>query len=181
MYGIVNLAIQGLVVENHGLDKWNKIKEKSGVKVPFFLSDEPYDDEITFNLVACSSEVLNIPQSEILKAFGEYWVLKTGQEKYGELMKAGGKDFSEFITNLPNFHSRIMLIYPKLSPPEFKVSRKDDKTLILDYYSTRKGLTYFVIGLIEGIAKMFNTEIKMTHLSSNSDGNWHDTFEIYIL
>ena len=72
------------------------------------MSNESYDDSVTFNLAGAASEVLGISVSEVLVAFGEYWVLRTGQEKYGALLKAGGSNFSEFMINLPNFHSRVM-------------------------------------------------------------------------
>jgi hypothetical protein len=178
MYGIVNQAIQGLVVENFGEDKWQRIKEKAGVKVEYFLSDQSYDDEITFNLVGAASSVLESPATAILEAFGKYWVLKTGMEKYGNLMKAGGNSFKEFLQNLPHFHSRIMLIYPKLSPPEFMVETIDENTILLHYYSSRDGLTHFVIGLIHGIAEMFKTSCSMELKSSEKKDVWHDVFEI---
>ena len=41
MYGIVNKAIESLVIENFGIEKWNIIKETSGVDVDFFMSNEP--------------------------------------------------------------------------------------------------------------------------------------------
>jgi hypothetical protein len=55
----------------------------------------------------------------VLIAFGEWWVMKTS-EKYPGLMNSGGINLKEFLVNLPVFHNRIMLIYPKLTPPEFK-------------------------------------------------------------
>ncbi len=180
MYGIVNQAIEGLVTENYGKETWLKIKEKANVKEDFFLSDMPYEDDITYNLVGAASEVLSVPASTVLQLFGEYWVLKTGAEKYGQLMKAGGENFKEFIQNLPNFHSRIMLIYPKLSPPEFMVEEKASDILHLHYYSSRQGLTDFVVGLIHGLAKMFQSEIEMEIILSEHENVWHDVFEIKI-
>jgi hypothetical protein len=180
MYGIVNQAIRDLVVDQFGLDKWEKIREVSGVTHDFFVSNEPYEDNITFELVGATSDVLGISTENVLEAFGEYWVLKTGLEKYGDLMKAGGENFREFLLNLPNFHSRIMLIYPKLSPPEFMVHEKSDDILELHYYSERHGLTAFVIGLIKGIAQMYNTTMSIELVESVSGTPWHDTFEIEI-
>lgn len=178
MHGIVNQAIQGLVSENFGIDKWDQIKEKANISFDYFLSDQPYEDDITFNLVSAASEVLELPATAILEAFGQYWVLKTGMEKYGDLMKAGGKDFKEFMFNLPNFHSRIMLIYPKLSPPEFQVENGANNDIILHYYSSREGLTYFVIGLVKGLAQMFDSTYEITLVSSENKDVWHDTFLI---
>ncbi len=178
MYGIVNQAIQGLVTENFGEEKWLKIKADAGVKVDYFLSDQAYDDDVTFDLVGAASNVLDLPASAILEAFGKYWVLKTGMEKYGDLMKAGGNNFTEFLHNLPHFHSRIMLIYPKLSPPEFIVEDFDDKTILLHYYSSRDGLTHFVVGLIHGIAEMFGTTCTIELKSSEKTDVWHDIFTV---
>ncbi len=182
MYGIVNQAIRDLVVDQFGIEKWSEIKSLSGIQYDYFVSDESYEDNITYELVGATSEVLNVPSEHVLELFGEYWVLKTGMEKYGALMKSGGSSFIEFITNLPNFHSRIMLIYPKLSPPEFMVQKLDDKDMfLLHYYSERKGLTSFVIGLIKGIAKIYDTEIVIEHKETEQSDTWHDIFVIRIL
>ena len=181
MYGIVNQAIQGLVVDNFGQNKWELINKLSGVNNDYFISDESYDDDITFELVAAASEVLEIPSEEILRAFGEYWILKTGYEKYGDLMKAGGDNFFEFMRNLPNFHGRIMLIYPNLNPPEFMVEPLGERELVLHYYSIRQGLTAFVIGLINGLAKMFSESIEIKLLKSEYTDVWHDVFHVRII
>ena len=73
-----------------------------------------------------------------------------------------------------------MLIYPNLSPPEFKVEKLGDGHIILHYYSSRDGLTHFVEGLCLGLAEMFNEEIKVELLSSTNDNIWHDQFELTI-
>ncbi len=102
MYGIVNKAIEDLVISNFGEEKWQSVKERSGVDIDFFISNEPYDDDITYKLAGGVSEEMNIPISEVLQIFGEWWVLKTGKEKYGGLMEAGGNTLREFLINLPN-------------------------------------------------------------------------------
>jgi hypothetical protein len=181
MYGIVNQAIYGLVTENFGHEKWAEIKKRSGVNLDYFVSNEPYEDNITYELVGAASEVLGLHPNDVLHAFGEYWVLKTGMEKYGDLMRAGGEGFSEFILNLPNFHSRIMLIYPNLSPPEFSTEKINEGHIKLHYYSEREGLTYFVVGLIHGLAKMYGQKVDVSHRHVDDAEAWHDIFEIAIL
>jgi len=71
---------------------------------------------------------------EVLIAFGEWWVIKTTSEKYTGLMQSGGNNLKEFLLNLPNFHNRVMLIYPKLTPPEFKVSDETENSIQLHYF-----------------------------------------------
>lgn len=181
MYGIVNQAIQGLVIENFGKQKWELIKQRSGVDYDYFVGNESYEDDITYELVASASEILEISPQEVLRAFGEYWILRTGYERYGDLMKAGGSTFFEFILNLPNFHGRIMLIYPNLNPPEFLAEKISETEIYLHYYSSRSGLTEFVIGLINGIAKMFHEEINVSHVKGDYDNVWHDVFYIQVI
>lgn len=178
MYGIVNKAIQDLVTETFGADKWEAVKEKSAVDVDFFLSNEPYDDSITYKLVGAASEVLGIPAGDVLQAFGEWWVLKTGKEKYGGLMEAGGNNLKEFLVNLPLFHNRIMLMYPKLTPPEFKVSNVEENSIHVHYHSERDGLQEFVRGLMSGLGKMYEVEVGVELLQSRGDGSSHEIFKV---
>jgi hypothetical protein len=180
MYGIVNQAIQGLVTEQFGKAKWEQIKLRSGLDLDYFISNEPYDDDITYELVGAASEVLGITAEEVLRAFGEYWILKTGHEKYGDLMKAGGSNLYEFICNLPNFHGRIMLIYPNLNPPEFMVEKINQNEVYLHYYSSRNGLTQFVIGLIHGLSKMFGEKADVIWEKGEYEEVWHDIFYIKV-
>ncbi len=178
MYGIVNKAIESLVIENFGIEKWNIIKETSGVDVDFFMSNEPYDDDITYKLAGAVSTEMNIPLSDVLITFGEYWVLKTGKEKYGSLMEAGGDNLKEFLKNLPAFHNRVMLFYPKLTPPEFKVSHEEERSLYLHYFSKRIGLKEFVRGLIQGLAKLYSTPVTIDLLEDRDAGDDHEIFKV---
>ena len=178
MYGIVNKAIQDLVTENFGADKWELIKEKSGVDIDYFLSNEPYDDDITFQLAGATSEIIGITVGQVLNAFGEWWILKTGKEKYGGLMEAGGNNLKEFLVNLPQFHNRIMLMYPKLTPPEFKVSDIENNSIHVHYFSKREGLQEFVRGLLSGLGKMYGVETSIDLMQTRDEGNSHEIFKV---
>ncbi|MBL7727183.1 MAG: heme NO-binding domain-containing protein, partial [Dinghuibacter sp.] len=167
-----------LVTENYGEDTWEQVKTKSGVDIDYFLSNEPYDDDITYKLAGAASEVLGITVTEVLHAFGEWWILKTGKEKYGGLMEAGGNNLKEFLVNLPMFHNRIMLMYPKLTPPEFKVSDITDNSLNVHYHSKREGLQEFVRGLLYGLAKMYQVQATVTLLQSRDEGSTHEIFKV---
>ena len=178
MYGIVNKAIQDLITDNFGEDKWEKVKEKSNVDIDYFLSSEPYDDEITYKIAGAASEVLDLSVGQVLNAFGEWWILKTGKEKYGGLMEAGGNNLKEFLVNLPQFHNRIMLMYPKLTPPEFKVSDINENSIHVHYFSKREGLQEFVRGLLSGLGKMYDVQTSIDLLQSRDEGNSHEIFKV---
>jgi hypothetical protein len=178
MYGIINKAIQDLIVDEFGADKWDEVKEKSGIDVDFFISNEPYDDEITYKLAVAASEVLQISVDEVLQFLGEWWILKTGKEKYGGLIEAGGNNLKEFLVNLPSFHNRVMLMHPKLTPPEFKISNIEENSINIHYHSEREGFQAFVRGLLMGLSKMYNVETNIELLQSRDDGNTHEIFKV---
>ena len=178
MYGIVNKAIEELVVENFGQDKWELIKEKSGVDVDIFISNEPYDDDITYKLAGTVSEEMGMTISEVLSAFGEWWILRTGKERYGYRMESGGNSLREFLINLPLFHNRVMMIYPKLTPPEFKISDIQEKSLHVHYYSKRLGLQDFVHGLLSGLGKFYGCPVNLELIQSRNAGSDHEVFKV---
>lgn len=175
MYGMVNKALQNMVLEAHGEEVWEQIRTRAGVDVEVFISNEGYPDEITYQLAGAASEVLQAPVEDLLRAFGSYWVLKTARQGYGELMAAGGRTLREFLLNLPNLHTRVCLIFPHLRPPEFSCSDVAANSLRLRYRSTRQGLTPFVVGLVEGLGEMFETPVVVT-LVPGAHGPGRDEF-----
>jgi hypothetical protein len=178
MYGIVNKAIEELVIANFGANKWEAIKLRSGVDVDYFISSEPYDDDLTFKLAQAVSNEMGMTLSAVLIAFGEWWVVKTTKDKYGGLMEAGGDNLKEFLINLPLFHNRVMLIYPKLTPPEFKVTDVTENSIHLHYFSKREGLQDFVRGIIQGLGIMYHTPVTISLIQTRDEGSSHEIFYV---
>jgi len=178
MYGMVNNAIKELILSEYGDQIWQRIKERAGVADEVFLSNESYPDETTYHLVQSAACELEVPAEAVLHRFGRWWVLKTGLEGYGHLMQSGGRTLPEFLRNLPNFHTRIMMMFPDLKPPEFECSDAGPDALRLHYRSSRIGLAPFVVGLLYGLGEMFETPIEVSHEQSVESGADHDVFLI---
>lgn len=176
MYGLVNKALQDFVTLNFGGSKWELIRSKAGVKEPFFAGMESYPDEVTYRLAGATSEVLGISLDAALEAFGEYWVVYTAQEGYGDMLKMCGSTLKEFMLNLDSLHARIRLSFPDLKPPLLKCSDVEDRSLRLHYISDRPGLTPMVIGLIKGVGKRFDTPVEVSIVERKSEGADHDVF-----
>ena len=177
MYGMVNKAVEDMVCTRHGEAMWEQVKARADVNVEVFISNESYPDEMTYKLVGAASAMSGRPPQEVLEAFGEHWILKTANEGYGGLMAAGGKSLPEFLNNLPDFHARVSIVFPKLQPPRFKVSNATHRSLHLHYFTHRAGLAHFVVGLLKGLGKLFNTPVKhVTRISSRDQGADHHTF-----
>ena len=178
MYGMVNKSVEEMVVAAHGEARWREIKRRAGVTEELFISNEGYPDEITYKLVGAASELLGVSPVDILRGFGEHWVLHTARHGYGHLLQAGGQTLGEFLVNLPQFHDRIVLLYPKLQPPRFVVTDVTPRSVHLHYHSTRLGLTNFVEGLISGLGKLYQTPTRCTVQQSRAEGADHDVFLI---
>lgn len=176
MYGMVNKAVEEMVVSAHGEATWLEIKRRAGVTEVIFISNEAYPDEITFRLVAAASELMQVPAEKILHSFGEHWVLETARKGYSHMLAAGGSSLGEFLDNLPLFHDRVALLYPNLAPPQFKISHRKERSLHLHYITHRTGLTSFVEGLLSGLAKMFNSTAQFVLVESRAGGAECDVF-----
>jgi heme-NO-binding protein len=178
MYGLVNKALEEMIVLDAGAEAWEEIKRRAGVSVDVFISSEGYDDEMTYKLVGAACEYLAIPADKLLEQFGVHWVVKTAGEGYGDLMTAGGRTLREFLNNLPNFHNRVCLLMPHLKPPEFRCSDAGNNSVQLHYHSHRQGLAPFVVGLIKGLSIRFDTPVEITHSVKRGEGADHDVFVI---
>lgn len=176
MYGMINRAIKDLVCSKFGLEAWEKICERAGVDVDVWVGNESYPDATTYGLVTAASEVLEIPASSVLAAFGEHWVLETTRREYGGMIEAGGRTYREFLLNLPNFHARIELIFPRLVPPSFRVTDVQPDSLRLHYLTQRAGLQPFVAGILRGLAKLFRDDVEIDLVESRELGAEHDVF-----
>lgn len=178
MYGLVNQAIEDMVVMHHGESEWLQIKNTAGVDVDVFQRNEGYPDEVTYKLVSAAVKILNVTAEEFLHNFGEHWILHTAQESYAGLMQSAGRTLPQFLKNLPDFHARVALIFPKLQPPIFKISDESDHSIKLHYFSSRQGLQPFLVGLLHGLGKLFNTPVTVRLMERREHGADHDVFEI---
>lgn len=177
MYGMVNRAIQDLVTTQFGEDKWDIIKEKVGFEDGFFISMKSYPDQLTYDLVGAASETLNLEASQVLEAFGEYWILYTAEEGYGEMLSLSGENLSSFLSNLNMLHDRITHIMPDLKPPKFSVEERAENDVLLTYESDREGLTSMVVGLLRGLGKRFGKNCTIKQVAFREEAN-KDVFQV---
>jgi len=176
MYGMVNRALEDMVVDGWGEATWSRVKESAGVDVEVFVGTEAYPDEVTYRLVGAAAEVLGLGAGEVLHRFGIHWVTRTATEGYGPLMDAGGKTLGEFLANLPNFHSRVSLLFPHLSPPTFYCTDVRAGSVKLHYVSGRDGLSPFVVGLLTGLGLRFGTPVSVEQTAAKGADGAHDEF-----
>lgn len=161
MYGLINKALRDMILERFGEDEWQAVFEASGVPEDSFLTMRAYDDEVTYRLAGAASQVLEAPLEACLEMFGEYWVLETATKTYPTLMDASGTTMLEFLGNLNALHDRITGTFLNYVPPEFRIESLGGDRHVIHYISQREGLSPFVVGLLQGLAKRFGAELEI--------------------
>ena len=86
MFGLVNKGLEDMVCNQYGEATWAEIKSQAEVQIEAFISMDAYPDEITYRLVDATSAVIKMPTTDVLEAFGKYWLLFTAAEGFGSLM-----------------------------------------------------------------------------------------------
>lgn len=178
MYGLVNKAIQDLVIKGYGEEAWKEICKMSGFEDEDFVGMEPYPDALTYQLVGNVSKLTGMDASKILEVFGEHWILYTADEGYGDLMDLSGSNFVDFLSNLDMLHERISNIMPDLAPPQFSTRNRTNNSIELEYRSHREGLIPMLYGLIKGLGKRFDMEVSVEQIHFKNQGEECDVFLI---
>ena len=178
MYGLVNKALKSMVLNHHGEAIWQQILAQAQLENPVFIGTESYPDSITYQLVGITSEQLQKPLPELLEAFGYFWATHTAVVEYPDLMARGGSTLKEFLRNLPNFHTHVTLMLPRLEPPDFVFEETDAENVLMHYHSNREGLAPFAYGIFKGLGKVFEETVEVTQVASKAGGAPHDIFKV---
>lgn len=180
MYGMVNKAVECLVVERFGEDVWARIKARADIGEEFAVRMQAYPDALTYRLVGAASEVLALPAETVLEVFGEYWVEFAAREGFSSLLEPAGQTFAGFLARLDAMHTRIALQMPALRPPSFHCEELPDGRIKLSYWSEREGLAPMVRGLVQGLARRFAVRVATEHTLRRADGADHDEFALRV-
>ncbi len=163
MYGLVNLALEELLVTQFGKSMWKTIIDDVVPDFPGFLSMEVYPDALTYDLLAEAVKRTGVPTEELLRRLGHVWIQFTVKRGFGDLLDLTGDSLPECLGRLDSLHEKLASVYPELRPPRFETSPLGPGELALRYYSDRRGLAHFVIGLIEGLAERFELDVTIEY------------------
>ncbi|XP_029457580.1 guanylate cyclase soluble subunit beta-2-like isoform X1 [Rhinatrema bivittatum] len=134
------------------------------------MTYEIYDDVITLRLVQEACKMLDVSEEAVLKLFGEYFFSFCKMSGYDRMLRTLGGNLMEFIENLDALHSYLALSYQEMNAPSFRVEKRTDGSMLLHYYSDRRGLCHIVPGIIESVAKdFFDSEVTMEILNQSEE------------
>jgi Haem-NO-binding len=178
MYGLINKAVEGLIRSKFGDEVWHRIRSRAGVPDEPFITSQPYDDAVTYGLVAAASEETGIPVDDLCEAYGRYWnSVYTEEAGYGPLLHGAGRTLPELLRNLNHLHTRVKISYSQLNPPGFTVTDETPRSLNLHYYSDRPGIAPLLTGLLKGLGDHFSLVIDVTRTRVETPAP-HDVFHL---
>ena len=175
MYGMVHSAARSMAIDTLGGDAWFKLLQDSNLSRDAFVSNQNYDDDVTFRIVTAIAERLRIGPSELLRQFGVYWIDYAAKSPYGAMFRVGGEDLRTFLHSLNRMHASIHATMPASRMPSFEVLSDTGNRIDLLYVSDREGLNAFVEGLLAGLLDYFGEKGSVVHEATRPDG---DVFSI---
>ncbi len=180
MDGIINKYFIEMIKER--LDEKDFLTVLSELQVDeySYITGENYSDHDTISLVTVFSEISGKPTNDVLEAFGSYWITRVGGSKYGSIINAGGHTLSDFITNLPFLHGKVLMMFENIDPPSFIVEPIDIDSFLITYTSMRSGLGHLVKGMLIGLADYFNESADVFIVNHSEDLTIY-TFKLNVL
>ncbi|CAK8714345.1 MAG: hypothetical protein D3911_01735 [Candidatus Electrothrix sp. AW3_4] len=165
MKGVIVTCLAGLVKDNFGRKKWEDALENAGLdRHAIFSATNKVDDAIVMKVVSSVCKVLNITPLQAADAFGDYWVNVYAPRIYGAYLQEVTTS-KELLLRMDKIHETVTSTIPNAAPPRFNYKWEDSRTLIMTYKSPR-GLIDFLVGLIKGVGKYFNEDLRVRKLNS---------------
>ena len=176
MKGSIFKHFESFVCENFGQETFEEILE--GVDLITdgpFLGPDNYPDEDLLAIVGATIDKLQIPLPDALRAFGK--------DLFGKLA-AEAPVFLENVDDLKTFlqmvdgviHVEVKKLSPEAYLPKLECIDTGEGTMTMKYMSERQ-LCQLFLGLVEGAAERFSTELGWDHTACTHEGAPECTFE----
>lgn len=180
MYGLVNASLMQFIIDQRGELAWARVARAAHFDDGHFNKMQSYPDALTYDLAGCASDELGMPLDELLRELGKYWVPYTHAQGYAHLFDVAGPSLREFLLSLDELHARVGRSFLNLRPPSFHFEPIAANSLRMHYISERKGLCPFVVGLLDGLSKHFDTKLGIDEVACSRRGADHCQFDLVL-
>ncbi|OGR29701.1 MAG: hypothetical protein A2091_05095 [Desulfuromonadales bacterium GWD2_61_12] len=166
MKAVIINCLESMVKEGHGLSQWEATLEVAGLPANTrYLPSQDIDDRVAMKIFAATCTTLKISKRQAAEAFGDYWVNTFCQKIYKPYFR-GATSARELLLKMDQIHENVTQNIAHAAPPRFGYTWKDDKTLLMQYRSTR-GMIDYLIGLVQGVGRYFREDLKIRKLSES--------------
>lgn len=169
MYGLINTSIKGYVIESYGYEPWAQILTGAEVDQGVFIEMRNHSDEDTVRLLEATAEVTGVPLERHLSLLGSYWVRRVATTRFSGLIDKYGSTLPALVSNLDAMHSEISNVFLNYQPPSFEIVQTSTFGFQITYRSQRRGLTSFVIGIIEELGVFYGQAVVISNVSQKPE------------
>ncbi len=152
MHGLVNRALQCLLIDTYGVDRWSAIARAATVDAAGFEAMLVYDDAVIESVLATASAELRKPVEELLEDMGTYLVSHTNMGRVRRLLRFGGDGFEDFLHSLDDVPGRARLAVPDLVVPAMVLSDMGEGRYSLECRARPAWLSHIVLGALRTMA-----------------------------
>jgi guanylate cyclase soluble subunit beta len=109
-----------------------------------------------------------------MEQFGQRFFEHCNSSGWKKILPCLGGNLKDFLSGLDNLHEQLLVRYPGMQAPSFRVeSKQGSDILTVFYYSIREGLQYMVVGMIKAAAKqLYQSDVDVAIDSYNADEGW---------
>lgn len=175
MKGIVFNLLEEVVSTAHGDAAWDLLLDKADLDGAY-TSLGSYSDDDIFALVRVASEVLGIPQADVLRWFGRQ-AMPLLAARYPSFFDthAHARDFLLTLNGM--IHPEVRKLYPGARPPVFDFDTSSAGELVIGYNSARR-LCALAEGFMHGAADYYGEAMAIDQSQCMHDGAERCVFHV---
>lgn len=168
MKGIIFTVLAEVVTEQHGPRVWDQLLDAAGIDGAYTSVGTYPDDELE-RLVAAAAERLGTDREDVLRWFGRHAIPRF-RSRYPAIFRRHETTRSLLLSLNDVIHPQVRKLFPGAYAPEFDYQDVAERSLALEYQSTRM-LCSFAEGLVLGAADHFGETVVVTHTSCARRGD----------
>ncbi|CAH1405212.1 unnamed protein product [Nezara viridula] len=159
-----------IIKNDHGEEIWLAVTSAADCEYRVFNTFQIYPDRLIGDLARAAAEVIGQNTFEgYMTHFGRCFVRFFSNFGYDEVIRATGRNFTDFLENVDNIHLQMQFTYPKMDSPSMYLSEKDQSGAVLVYRSSREGFKDYFMGQLLEIANcLFGIKLEVRILEEIS-------------
>lgn len=163
MHGLINKAVQRFVVDTYDQQVWLAVTRRAGLASSEFEAMLPYEDRVTYDLIAAISEELDLAPKVVLEDIGTYLVTHPNLEPLRRLLRFCGVSFVAFLHSLDDVQARARLAVADLELPSIELHEHAYGRFCLRCRYPHSGFGYVLMGILRTMADDYGALVVLEH------------------
>ncbi|CAH8460578.1 unnamed protein product [Schistosoma mattheei] len=155
MYGILFEILRNYVDETFGPSTWEAAVQIVNGQQLEIQTNRNYSTRLLTRIISTLCEFIGLPEEDIYYEFGIKSVDYLSNNGFQSLLQVLGKNYIDFLHNINEMHEYLHYSYPKIKPPNIKVTSINHNVITLVYSSVREEFAHYLRSQLIYIAKLY--------------------------